>query len=135
MTSRMKTNWSVWQVLIWLTFPAQLKSSAQPPLWAFLWQTSRTETRETKKTIFFTFMWTYPTFNELYTSGCSEWVHRSKVLLSPSYHSGTDWLFFIPDLCGVRFCCRLSESHASSHRPQVCQQSGGHQILRSRHVS
>lgn len=40
-----------------------------------------------------------------------------------------------PDLCGVRVCCRLSESHASSHRPQVCQQSGGDQVLRPGHVS
>lgn len=46
----------------------------------------------------------------------------------------THW-FLIADLCGVCFCCRLSESHASSDRPQVCQPSGGHQILRSRHVS
>lgn len=40
-------------------------------------------------------------------------------------------MVFPPDLCGVCFCCRRSESHASPHRPQVCQQSGGHQILRS----
>lgn len=45
------------------------------------------------------------------------------------------WFFFVSDLCGVRFCCRLSESHAGPHWPQVCQQSGGHQILWSRHVS
>lgn len=38
------------------------------------------------------------------------------------------------DLRGIRFCCRLSESDASSHRPQVRQQSGRHQILRSGQV-
>lgn len=43
--------------------------------------------------------------------------------------------FVVADLCGVRFCRGMSESHASSHWTQVCQQSGGHQILRSRHVS
>lgn len=47
----------------------------------------------------------------------------------------TGCVCLISDLCGVRLCCRLSESHASPHRPQVCQQSGGHQILRSGHVS
>lgn len=44
-------------------------------------------------------------------------------------------VIFVSDLCGVRFCCRLSESHAGPHWPQVCQQSGGNQILWSRHVS
>lgn len=39
------------------------------------------------------------------------------------------------DLCGVRLCCRVSKSYAGADWPQVCQQSGGHQILRPGHVS
>lgn len=59
------------------------------------------------------------------------YVYLKSHLLLSQVHK----LCSLPDLRGVRFGCRLPKSHAGPHRPQVCQQSGGHQVLRSRYVS